>query len=134
MSMGSAPAVSRQGEVGRGGAHLAVEVAPALARDRGAAPDASRAEAPRRQARRQGDPVPVPSRGVSPAPAGFTRMSVSTLGHSSTTASMVSAMSPAEVAMMALISAPFGRWVRSCSFSMKVAGTATAPSFSGPAS
>ena len=52
---------------------------------------------------------PSSSRGVSPAPAGFTRMSVSTLGHSFTTASMVPAMSPAEVAMMALMSAPFRR-------------------------
>lgn len=38
-------------------------------------------------------------------------------------------MSPHEVATTALMLAPFRRYSKSCSLSMKVAGTMTAPSF-----
>ena len=38
------------------------------------------------------------------------------------------AISPTDVAMMALIDAPFRRYSRSCSLSMNVAGTMTHPS------
>ena len=72
---------------------------------------------------------PCSSRGVRPPPPEATRMRACTVGACSATLSMTWAMSPASVAMTALMSAPFRRYSRSCSFSMKVAGTITAPSF-----
>ena len=73
--------------------------------------------------------LPSASSGVRPPPAPFTRMRRSSVGHASATRSHTSAMSPSDVAMTALTDAPFRRYSRSCSLSMKVAGTMTAPSF-----
>ena len=70
---------------------------------------------------------PSSSRGVRPPPAPFTRMNDSTLGQLSRTLSMMSAMSPTDVAMMAFAWELLRRYSRSCSLSMKVAGTMTAP-------
>ena len=71
---------------------------------------------------------PSSLRGVRPPPAPFTRILTSSVGHRSQTASHTSAMSPTEVATTALTPASSIRYDRSCSLSMKVAGTMTAPS------
>ena len=68
------------------------------------------------------------STGVRPPPAPFTRIFVSTDGHVPATLSMMSAISPTDVEMIALMEAPFKRYSRSCFLSMNVAGTMTAPS------
>ena len=68
------------------------------------------------------------STGVRPPPAPFTRIFVSTDGHVPATLSTTSAISPTDVHTIALIEAPFRRYSRSCSLSMNVAGTMTAPS------
>ena len=109
MSMGSAPAVSRRVKSAE-----AASTSLLKSRQPSRATGAAQMPAGPESASPTSSPAgatqfPSSSRGVSPAPAGFTRMSVSTLGHSFTTASMVPAMSPAEVAMMALMSAPFRR-------------------------
>ena len=52
-----------------------------------------------------------------------------TVGHSSITLSAIWEISPTEVQMMEEMEAPFRRYSKSCSFSMKVAGTMTAPIF-----
>ena len=68
------------------------------------------------------------STGVRPPPAPYTKIFVSTDGHVPATLSMMSAISPTDVEMIALMEAPFKRYSRSCSLSMNVAGTMTAPS------
>ncbi len=129
MSMGSAAAVSRRAK-SAGAARTSLLKSRQPARSAGAAqmPSGPESAGPASSPSPMSQ-APSASWGVRPAPAGFTKMSVSTLGHSPATASTTSAMSPALVHTTALMSAPLRRYVRSCSFSMKVAGTATAPSF-----
>ena len=129
MSMGSAAAVSRRAK--------SAEAArtPALksfhpARSPGAAhtPSGPESAAPTGPASAATASAPFPSRGVRPPPAPLTRIFACTVGQLAATLSTTSAMSPQDVAMTALMPVPCRRYSRSCSLSMNVAGTMTAPS------
>ena len=130
MSMGSAAFVSTRAKSAEA-ARTPVLKSSQPARSAGAAqtPSGPESAAPSGRPSSGNARLPSASSGVRPPPAPFTSIFTWSVGHASATLSTTSAMSPSDVAMIALMDAPFRRYSRSCSLSMKVAGTMTAPSF-----
>ena len=130
MSMGSAAAVSRRSKSSDAArTHVLKSSQPARSTPAAHTPSGPDSALPSGRPSSGNTRLPSASSGVRPPPAPFTRMRRSSVGHASATRSHTSAMSPSDVAMTALTDAPFRRYSRSCSLSMKVAGTMTAPSF-----
>ena len=130
MSMGSAAAVSRRAKSSEAARTPVLKsIQPSRSADAAHTPSGPESAAPSSSPSSGNTRLPSASSGVRPPPAPFTRMRVFSVGHASATLSTTSAMVPSDVAMTALMDAPFKRYSRSCSLSMNVAGTMTAPSF-----
>ena len=128
MSMGSAATVSRRSKTSLAArTPLLKSTQPSRSMDAAQMPSSPESAAPTVPA--TAIRLPSSSHFVVPPPAPFTRMREVTVGHSSMTLSAIWEISPTEVQMMEEMEAPFRRYSKSCSFSMKVAGTMTAPIF-----